>query len=57
MPDLAVTIREAAEAMRKLTEALKPRTEAEYWQWLRHNDPLRYIVETRARRNRPEAGR
>lgn len=43
-----VPIRRATRALVALREAMLPRTEAEYWQWLRHNDPLRYIIERRA---------
>ena len=39
--------RAATEAMRKLAEAMRPRTEAEYWQWLAVSDPVRYVFERR----------
>lgn len=52
MPDLAEAMRSATEAIRKLIEALKPKTEQEYLEWLRYNDPLRYIWETRLARRK-----
>ena len=48
MNELPAQIRRACKALDELRAALRPRTEAEYWQWLRHNDPLRYIIEQRA---------
>ena len=50
MPDLAGAARKAAEAVRGFTEAARPKTEAEYWEWLRYNDPIRYVAERRAAR-------
>lgn len=45
-----MTPAELAAAFAALTKALTPRTEAEYWEWLRYNDPLRYIIERHAAR-------
>jgi hypothetical protein len=38
----------ATEALVKFRAAALPKTEKEYWAWLRYNDPLRFIVEKRA---------
>jgi hypothetical protein len=50
MADLARAAREATQALRRFAEAAKPKTEAEYWQWLRHIDPVRYLWESRRAR-------
>lgn len=52
MNRLPEQIAEASRAVAALVEALKPRTETEYWAWLAHNDPLRYIATRRAERYR-----
>ena len=44
-PTLAESMRRATAALNELVEALKPKTYQEYLEWLRYNDPLRYIFE------------
>lgn len=52
--NLARQIERATEAVRELTEALKPRTEAEFWDWLRYNNPLMYVFQRGAPRRLAE---
>lgn len=42
--DLTRQTRAATAAMGSLAEALRPRTEREFWDWLRYNNPLGYIA-------------